>query len=226
MKKNLKTINDSIEMFDDMQHHQALNNLYSRISSGSCKGCGHCCAESVHLFYSEFINLYKYLISEDLLDSTIEKVKVFHKQEWTVAQKCIFLQADNRCGIYPVRPLVCRLFGHKSKSQHNKDYRTIKKRNKAVDKWVYDQYGVHIAKEVLNHKIKYCKSFAPRQVMTTKDHQLLMDDLYGLEMHYLSEDLMDDQDFEKSLTQWFIDFFVEDYKGADIKVENLLKKKS
>ena len=33
--------------------------------------------------------------------------------DWPVTQYCQFRDTEqNRCGIYPVRPVICRLFGH------------------------------------------------------------------------------------------------------------------
>ena len=219
MKNSAKLIKESIQLFNEDHHQDQLNSIYHKIPSGSCNGCGNCCEESVHLFYSEFLSIYQYLEKENKVDETLEKVKTFHRNEWAKPQKCVFLTKDNLCEIYAVRPLVCRLFGHKSKHQHNKDYKKIKKRNKSVDQAVYIEYGVHISKEVLNHKIKFCKSFESDKVLSPEARTLIMDEMYGLEMNYLTADIISDEDFEKSLTQWFIDYFIKDYKDPRVKIE-------
>jgi|GEM_PF-572353 len=222
----LKNIKESLEMYHEIEHDQSLETIYKEIPSGQCSGCGNCCAESVHIFYSEFLSIYDHLVHLDKLEETLDRVKAFHVQEWSKAQKCIFLDSDNRCEIYPVRPLVCRLFGHKSKKQHNKDYKLIKKRNKQVDKAIFQVHGVHISKEVLKHKIRYCKDFIKDQDMPLGDHNALMDRMYGLEMVYLAEGYIDEGDFDKSLTQWFVDFFLPDLKDPKVRIANLLVEKS
>lgn len=93
-----------------------LNNIYSQIPSFECKHC-HQCEGPIIWFKPEEINISDYL----------EKHNMKYRQ-WTKEQfernnkKCPYLKND-RCSIYPVRPIVCRLQGtiNDLPCKHNKE---------------------------------------------------------------------------------------------------------
>lgn len=197
-EKNLEQLDKSLELFIVSDHDQALEAIYNHIPTGTCAGCGKCCAESVHLFYSEFIRIIKYLRENQGLEDALDRVECYYKNEWVKTQACVFLKADNSCEIYPVRPLVCRLFGHKSKGKHYKDYKKILKKNRLIDKAIYKTYGVHISKAVIKHRIKYCDDFKTIEPMDDHAMKALMDQMYGLEMDYLQNELIQEDAYEKA----------------------------
>ena len=221
MKNKLDDLNKSLELFNHQEHAEVLDSIYRKIPEGTCSGCGGCCAESVHLFYSEFIRIIKYLKENGGLENTLERVEEFYNNEWLKPQGCVFLKEDKTCEIYSVRPLVCRLFGHKSKAKHYKDYKKILKKNKSIDKEFYKAYGVHVSKAVIKHRIKYCKDFKTLSSMDEESIKMLMDHMYGIEMDYLQEELIQEDAYEKSLTQWFVDYYLSKVCTTEKKVKGL-----
>ncbi|MEA3465930.1 MAG: YkgJ family cysteine cluster protein [Thermodesulfobacteriota bacterium] len=82
-------------------------------------GCSSCCVINVSVLFPEAVNiarhLRKNLDAEDLelLQHSMKKmVNVIsgldEEERIAVRRKCIFLNAQGQCDIYPVRPLLCR----------------------------------------------------------------------------------------------------------------------
>jgi len=81
-----------------------LNEIYSQIPNFNCKHC-HDCEGPIIWFKPEEINIRCYLKEHNMryIQWTKEQFKKNRK-------KCPYLKND-RCSIYPVRPIVCRLQG-------------------------------------------------------------------------------------------------------------------
>ncbi len=81
-----------------------LNNIYLQIPGFECKHCQRC-SNPIFWFYPEEINIRTYLKHYQLPYMTYseEEFKQNH-------MKCPYL-TKNRCLIYPVRPIICRLQG-------------------------------------------------------------------------------------------------------------------
>ena len=83
----------------------------------SCKkGCAHCCYIQVGTFEWEIITILEYMKAKGL-EFEPEELEILEKQALIKNDKeyiqsphrrCVFLQKDNMCGIYEVRPSACR----------------------------------------------------------------------------------------------------------------------
>lgn len=92
----------------------------ARIDQSPCNGCDACgarCTEGVPMLRPEFQRIRDYLAGPDA--GYVRQVEQQEKQlpypgtEDVFYTACRFRDAEQgRCAIYPVRPLVCRLFGH------------------------------------------------------------------------------------------------------------------
>jgi len=81
-----------------------LNKIYDLIPSFDCKHCQKCSAP-IMWFKPEEININRFLKKHDL------KYMMWTDEEFKDHQmKCPYLR-NNRCTIYSVRPIVCRLQG-------------------------------------------------------------------------------------------------------------------
>ena len=81
-----------------------LKRIYAQIPSFECKHC-HMCSNPIYWFKPEEINIQEYLKKHHLSYLT------YSEEEFRINDmKCPYLNR-NRCSIYPVRPLVCRLQG-------------------------------------------------------------------------------------------------------------------
>jgi len=90
--------------------------IYSKIPEFKCKeNCGLCCGFLSHftegtifepIGKGEYVEIEKEAIKE-YLRLTGKKYKTVKG----VREFCPYLTEDKKCEIYPVRPLVCRLFG-------------------------------------------------------------------------------------------------------------------
>jgi Fe-S-cluster containining protein len=68
------------------------------------------------MYYAEFLSIYEghvqALPPQARLDLTIECVRRYlQKQDVERPKPCVFLGESNMCGVYPFRPLKCRLYG-------------------------------------------------------------------------------------------------------------------
>jgi len=81
-----------------------LNDVYSLIPSITCKHC-HECDGPIYWFKIEEINIRKYLEEQKIAYITWSN-EMFKQNN----DSCPYLQ-NNKCIIYPVRPIVCRLQG-------------------------------------------------------------------------------------------------------------------
>lgn len=74
-----------------------------------CKaGCGKCCVAGAPVAKPETEEISEWLCKTYEYEQIRDQ---FHHHD-TQPQMCPFLTPDKRCFIYPVRPVVCRLFGH------------------------------------------------------------------------------------------------------------------
>jgi Fe-S-cluster containining protein len=87
------------------------NEISNQIPKVSCLACGECCV-TPYVTLIEFCYMMDFLSENpDQLIETISKVVPYHP-DYPGYFKCRFQTADNFCGIYPNRPLACRMHGH------------------------------------------------------------------------------------------------------------------
>ena len=82
-----------------------------------CTECGKCCIGPGEVYFSEddLENIYNYLALEtnkekEDLQRTISQSREHGLHVHSAGTACHFLSRENRCTIYPVRPLQCRRF--------------------------------------------------------------------------------------------------------------------
>lgn len=89
---------------------EKLNEIYAKVPEAACDRCGVCCGP-IGFTILEEKNIEKYLEDEGISVHACvvgrSKDQVF---AFTNDCKCPFIM-DNECVVYPVRPIVCRLFG-------------------------------------------------------------------------------------------------------------------
>lgn len=94
-----------ILMFDIEEIKNNMENIYKQIPDFDCKHCHRCCGPIIW-FKTEDI-----LIEDYMKKHKIENVKLTSDEFQKNKMKCPFLKND-RCTIYEVRPIVCRLQGN------------------------------------------------------------------------------------------------------------------
>ncbi len=85
------------------------------VSKIDCLKCANCCKTTVTTFNQEDINKASKFIGVSK-KAFIKKFLILDMGEFTtINTPCPFLQEDNKCGIYEVRPLACKSFPHTHK---------------------------------------------------------------------------------------------------------------
>ncbi len=197
-----------------------LNLVYKSLPGGQCSGCGNCCMESVGINLIEFINIYNYLKDKnDLRKKCLSKVLDYYFLEYINKSPCPFKDEDNRCMIYEVRPLNCRLFGHWKKEDYNKNLSNVNGRNLEYKKLIKSKYGFDISDEVVNYKIKYCEIFIPEVDYLDKSTRLsFADELMTLDSKVFSKGLIDIDFKDRGIVEYFIESLLHEDTAYNIKI--------
>lgn len=82
-------------------------------------GCAWCCHHPVAISIFEGISIYRWLVSQGKWSLNLkEKLKESAEQQFELTYEvwlkalipCPLLGPDNKCTVYPVRPLICRVY--------------------------------------------------------------------------------------------------------------------
>ena len=198
---------ESIEFCEKNGYFEKLNDIYSTLPKGDCAGCGNCCMESVGINLIEFLNIYRYLAEkQELRECSIERIVDYYFMELMKKNSCPFRDENNRCLIYEVRPLNCRLFGHWKKEDYNANLSRVIEQNMNYKKDMKNLYGVDISDEVLNFSIKYCETFKPEKNYLSKKERLNFDDdLMVLDSRLFSKGVIDIEFRDRGIVEYFIE---------------------
>jgi len=204
MKLLKKNIEKSIKLADEKDFFVKLNKTYGGIPRGTCNGCTNCCMESVTAFYIEFLNIYKYLRQNgNLYQELMPKIIEYYFLELVKKTHCPFLDEKGKCSIYEVRPLTCRLFGHASKKEHEENYSKVLRENRKSSNYFKGAYGLEIPKEIVNHKIEYCKQFEVDKKIKRQERQSLTDNIFVIESNFFMNGLITEEFLGTGLVSWF-----------------------
>ncbi|MEG1311320.1 MAG: YkgJ family cysteine cluster protein [Romboutsia sp.] len=200
---------------------EKLNKVYKSLPSGNCSGCGNCCMESVGINLIEFINVFEYLKNnEELRKKCLSRVIDYYFLEYIKKNPCPFKDKNNRCLIYEVRPLNCRLFGHWKKEDYNKNLLNVIKRNTDYKKLIKSKYGFDISDEVVNYKINYCEIFEPQKDYLPKLTRLnFSDELMILDSNIYSKGIIDIEFKDRGIVEYFIESLLDEDMAYNIKIK-------
>lgn len=198
-----------------------LNYIYSTLPIGECTGCGKCCMESVGINLVEFLNIYKYLIDKDeLRKSSLDRIIDYYFLEYSEKRCCPFRDENNRCLIYEVRPLNCRLFGHWKKDDYNKNLGNINQKNRDYQKYIKSKYGFDISNEVVNFKIKYCEDFKPQNDYLDKSTRLsFSDEIMTLDSRFFANEIIDIEFRDRGIVEYFVELLLNQNVAYNIKIK-------
>lgn len=197
-----------------------LNEVYRSLPSGYCSGCGNCCMESVGINLIEFINIYNYLEDKpELKTKCLDKIIDYYFLEYIEKKPCPFKDEYNRCMIYEVRPLNCRLFGHWRKEDYNKNLSNVTQRNREYSDLIKTKYGFDISDKVVNYKIDYCESFVPEERYLEKSERLeFADSLMILDSKMYSKGIIDIDFKDRGIVEYFIENLLNENTAYNIKI--------
>ncbi|SHH35209.1 YkgJ family cysteine cluster protein [Tepidibacter thalassicus] len=197
-----------------------LNELYKSIPDGKCNGCGNCCMESVGASFIEFLNIYNYLNeNKNIKNIVMEKILDYYFLEYIQKMSCPFKDENNRCLIYSVRPLNCRIYGHWLKEDYEKNYERIKKENIKFADDMKKNYNIKISDEVLNYKIKYCEYFKPSKGYMSKEKRLnFYDNMVMLDSKLYSQGIVNVNFKDRGVVDYFIESIFYENVSRSIKI--------
>jgi len=218
---NKTDILNGIDFADKNELFTKLNDIYKSLPSGDCTGCGKCCMESVGINLVEFLNIYKYLMNKDSLrKQSLIRILDYYFLEYTEKRCCPFRDENNRCLIYEVRPLNCRLFGHWKKDDYNNNLNNVTKRNIEYKEYMKKEYGFDISDEVVNFKIKYCEDFKPQKDYLDKSTRLsFSDNIMSLDSRFFANEIINIDFRDRGIVEYFIELLFNQEVAYNIKVK-------
>lgn len=82
-----------------------MSELIDNTINGECSGCGQCCTNILTLSDKEIHRIKSYIGQYK-----IEPINHCSYVTWSYSNVCPFLNNENKCNIYPVRPEICKRF--------------------------------------------------------------------------------------------------------------------
>ena len=96
------------------------------MSNFSCKKCGDCCSNLLPLSQCEIQNIKAFTLEHNI--QPVQHEKDFDGYD----ASCPFLNEDNRCNIYNIRPLICKVFTCKHKAPKKKQALKLIRENREL----------------------------------------------------------------------------------------------
>ncbi len=216
-------IKKSIDYAKKNNIFEKLNQIYETVPSGKCEGCAKCCMESVGINLTEFLNIYKYLEERpNIYIKYIDKVLDYYFMEYKEKKSCPFLDNNNMCSIYEVRPLNCRLFGHWYKNDYNTNLDFIKEKNRDYRNLMKSRYGFEISEDVVEYRIEYCEKFLHKngKRLLKEERLSYLDQIMILDSQIYSKGMINIDFRDRGVVEYFIDslFFTDTAYNIKIKI--------
>lgn len=212
-------LQDSLKLMEELHMFKRLEKVYEQIPTGQCEGCGCCCGESVRTHFVEFLNIYAYLMERQLITSDFkERLMRFYFTELAEVHECPF-RKEGQCLIYPVRPLVCRLFGHVDEDEHLAGLQAIHAQNKEAADFLKAEYGLDVPEKVIYKTIPYCREFMIAHKMHVTERIALSTEILMMDSEFFKWGLVDEYHVDYGLVQWFIDLWIDPDEADELRIQ-------
>jgi Fe-S-cluster containining protein len=215
----MKELESALKFFSTMQISQGLSEIYSQLPKGTCSGSAVCCSESVNCFYSEYLSIVTELDQKNILNRFAKAATYYYLTELTAGGSCPFLDERKMCVVYESRPLPCRIFGFLSKLDYSKNYDAVLMQSKEAIHELKSDFGIEVPKSVYEKEIPFCENFCADNLLSLDDRDDFIDKLFYLESKFLMEGLLEGDEINLSLTQWFAYTYLGVERANDLRVK-------
>lgn len=175
---------------------ERLEQIYALFPATTCKMCGTCCTDPPPAALVEYLNIYRYIrdhLQERQQELLKKTVAFFYLELVEPEQRCPFLDADNRCIIYPVRPFSCRIYGliSEEKSPLRRDREALVR----LAAKYRDEYGIVLPEAVVKREIPPCRDveITSGQKLTVRKVERLLAALLMLDAMTVNPELVLDR---------------------------------
>lgn len=174
LEKSLSTISDDIEFLKKIYEYLDKYNQFVKTFTACKQSCSYCCdiPVGITLIEAEYIKTYNKNLKIDI--GYLHPLKLIENQKTgKYFNKCLFLNSQNDCSIYKIRPFACRIFHSidgpeacKNKNVDNKLYGAADPESMAHGKInlgsnILNALFIAIIRQNKNKPIKDLKDFFP-----------------------------------------------------------------
>lgn len=92
--------------FQKAVHGECFGKVVDKSNCGRCSMCGECCSDIIPLTADEVLRLRRFVRENQYVANTKVKLGMSVLYDMT----CPFLNSENKCDVYDIRPDVCKLF--------------------------------------------------------------------------------------------------------------------
>lgn len=193
----------SIELYNALNKAQQKNlfneleKTYQTLPETSCKSCAQCCNwGSPPGFFIEYLYMYKYVrdnLKHRWSNYLTKSAEYYYLELVDANQKCPFVGEDNRCEIYPVRPLTCRFYGLLNKDDF--EMGDLNQGLKFIAEKLWADNQIKVPDEIANHTIPWCGNVENSTGKHLKKDVLagLISDVAKLDTSFFSDKLIDQE---------------------------------
>ena len=146
-------------LVEERKVERRLQAIYRDIPGFDCDRCGDCCFSCCETYFAEFAAIVTRMRGLDLaVQETLIPALVGYEllNLATLDKRCPFLETDDGCLIYDLRPLQCRFFGLYPESEYAEMLTATREQNQEVAKEFKRRYRLTLPKEVLEYDLKQC----------------------------------------------------------------------
>ncbi len=192
----LVKIHQAVSQAEDNGLFRKLTSLYDKIPQTECQRCATCCTVPWPAYIVEFLHAFRYInknMPEKWPDFIAGAVRYYFLELVDINQRCPFLDENNNCSIYEVRPFTCRIYGLFSRG----DEGDVARRNmeRLAEKY-RAEHGIELPREIVEFKLPRCSRVRVTNSRHKKPQELLhllTADLGQLESFFVPAPVVDSQ---------------------------------
>jgi len=192
----LNILHQAVSQAGNEKMFDKLKDIYDQVPDTECERCATCCAVPQPAYLIEYLNMFRY-VNENMpgrWPELIEKsVRYYFLELVDANQRCPFLEEDNKCLVYEVRPFTCRMYGLAGHTVNSDEMR--RNLEKLAEKY-RNEHGIELPREIIEFDLPRCDRVKVVSGVNKKPRelvQLLTADIGQLETFLVPQQVVDSQ---------------------------------
>jgi len=173
-----------------------LKKVYEQVPETECQRCASCCTVPQPAYIVEYLNMFRYVnknMPEKWPEILAAAVRYYFLELVDINQRCPFLNEQNDCIVYEVRPFTCRIFGLMGKQKSNEQ--ALNNMRRLAENY-RNEHGIVLPKEIIEYQMPECDQVRVKDGQNKKPAELinlLSTDIGQLETLFVPMDVVESQ---------------------------------